>query len=494
MSEEKQTVRCPNCGKEIDVNQKFCTNCGAELNLEDKANETENKFNKSKKIKFVLLILSLILVLGFVACLIFKKVEIVENFENLKTAQHTSSINCDNFKEIDVNTEHEFQYYQDYIQCAFDVNIKKLNKEHKIVEQEPYWDNLDFLLEHVYEDSERYGEGLPNPLPGKYNSLEKIYNAYDKYFIPYHLGKIALGQTPEGPNYMYGQGSWEKYYEVTKDSYDFFKKMAENEQIEIAQNVSSLTDNLLKNNKFKDTYYKDTYIINMLGLLENTDNEKTKEILKKAVIKLWKSQQDHSLSYNLINNSIFEDNALEELNSPNKAKRTSASYNLTTPNQVLAKIDELQARYFSIVKRNNALLDIFGDEECQQDLDELKALFSEVEKNIDKNNYYLQKYHEIEKKYAQNQGETTVDINDFASKHYEAVDNLLNEIYKEVKKKLPEEDFNQLKKGEIQWIKDVNSYQEVFEQQEFGTIRTLVKLGYEINMRNFRALLLMLYI
>ena len=479
-------MNCPNCGKETAKNQKFCPTCGAMISQAETKDETKNEAKGFDKNKLILTIVLLILVCGVFTYFILKKVGATEGVDNINSTQEVSYINCENYKDIDINGQNDFQFYQDYIQCAFDVNIKKLSLEYKIVEQDVYWDNLDFLLEHVYENSEKYGSGLPDPLPGKYNSLEKIYNAYDKYFIPYHLGKIALGQSYEGPDYMYGEGSFEKYYEVAKSSYDYFNKMTENEQIKIASNISNLTDFLLKNNKFKDTYYKDTYITDMLALIENANNNTAKETLKKAVIKLWKSQDEHEVDFYLITGSdIFADSEPQKSNDSDNLKKIS---------QTLPKIDDFQEKYFSIIRRNDALLDIEGNEDSQRDIDELNALFSEVKNNIDKNNRYLQKYNEIENKYAINTGRNTLEMNDFASKNYAAIDGLLNEVYQEVKKTIPEDDFEQLTKSEIKWVKDVDSYYNVFQEKGFGTIRGIVKYGYEINMRSFRTLLLMLYL
>ncbi len=165
-----------------------------------------------------------------------------------------------------------------------------------------------------------------------------------------------------------------------------------------------------------------------------------------------------------------------------------------TPAQILQQIDELQARYFNIVKRNDVLLQIYDSEEHQQDINDLNKLFKEVEEKIDKNNYYLQKYYGIEQQYAQNPGTTQRDMDEFASKEYEAVDGLLNETYQAVKAKIPPEDFKHLITSELQWLKEVEDYYNVYTQQGFGTIGPLINFNYECNMRKFRTLLLMLYL
>ena len=172
---------------------------------------------------------------------------------------------------------------------------------------------------------------------------------------------------------------------------------------------------------------------------------------------------------------------------------TKQEHVIKTPAQTLQQIDELQARYFNIIKRNDVLLQIQDSDEYQQDMKDLNNLFKEVEQKIDKNNYYLQKYYNIKEQYAVNTGNTQSDMNTFASNEYEAVDGLLNETYQAVKAKIPPEDFKQLITSELKWLKEVEDYYKVYEQQGFGTIGSLVHSGYECNMRNFRTLLLMLY-
>ena len=44
---------CRNCGKKLDLNEKYCTNCGAEvfekrINIEEKKNELDSYKRKEK--------------------------------------------------------------------------------------------------------------------------------------------------------------------------------------------------------------------------------------------------------------------------------------------------------------------------------------------------------------------------------------------------------------------------------------------------------------
>ena len=91
-------------------------------------------------------------------------------------------------------------------------------------------------------------------------------------------------------------------------------------------------------------------------------------------------------------------------------------------------------------------------------------------------------------------GETTLEMNQFAKQKYDAFDKLLNDVYGAVKLKISDKDFEKLQIQQRAWLKEVEDYNNVFEAQKFGTIGTLVKLDYEINMRSFRTLLLMMYL
>ncbi len=159
----------------------------------------------------------------------------------------------------------------------------------------------------------------------------------------------------------------------------------------------------------------------------------------------------------------------------------------------LTKIDSYQEQYFKIIKRNDIFLRIESCDECDRDSKELSKLYDVVENQIH-NNYYLQQYIQIEQKFAYNPGETTVEMNEFEDKHYEAVDKLLNETYQAVKKEISEEEFKKLTLSELKWLKEVKNYRKVFEEQQFGTIGSQIFTRYQINMRDFRTLLLMLYL
>jgi len=161
---------------------------------------------------------------------------------------------------------------------------------------------------------------------------------------------------------------------------------------------------------------------------------------------------------------------------------------------ILNEINTYQDKYFKIIKRNNALLDLENRPEVISDLKELKLLFIEIKNKIDKDSKYLFEYEKIKNTYKQNNGSNTFEINEFAKRKFEAYDKLLNDTYKEIQNKLSKDDFEKLRISQIAWLKEVENYKKVFDSKGFGTIGTVIKYDYETNMRAFRTLLLMLYL
>ena len=161
---------------------------------------------------------------------------------------------------------------------------------------------------------------------------------------------------------------------------------------------------------------------------------------------------------------------------------------------VLDAIEDYQKKYFDIVTKNDVLLISERNDEIEKDEKELSKLFDEVKSKINPQNPFLIKFNNIEKKYSENRGNNTFEINQFAEEHYKAVDDLLNEVYLAVKSTLTDDEAADLTKSEIDWLNKVEAYNKHFESMDYGTIAYLVKTGYECNMRSFRTLLLMLYL
>lgn len=178
---------------------------------------------------------------------------------------------------------------------------------------------------------------------------------------------------------------------------------------------------------------------------------------------------------------------------PDDTEAVPADSKPQTASDILFLIDEYQAKYFDIVKRNNVLLNLEESAEADLDREELKELFEEVESKIT-NKHYLNRYKRIQKRYSNCKDTTTPGINDFAERNLEAVDDLLNDVYNRVKIKLSFDDSMKLAASKNKWQKEVTDYEKVYESMDFGTIGTSVLYSYQINMKEFRALLMMLYL
>ena len=179
----------------------------------------------------------------------------------------------------------------------------------------------------------------------------------------------------------------------------------------------------------------------------------------------------------------------------NKINKNSANIvQKRTAKEILAEINELQEYYFKIIKNNHILLQInTSDEKFEQDFLELDDLTRGFTERFDDNNEFLRRYQEISANFSENTGETTYEMIEFEAEHYKAIDKLLNDVYKELKTKLSQEDFEQLKLSQRAWLKEVLDYEKIYKEQEFGSIGPIIKYGYEIDMRSFRILLLLLY-
>ena len=181
------------------------------------------------------------------------------------------------------------------------------------------------------------------------------------------------------------------------------------------------------------------------------------------------------------------------ISAKNVSKKQAQIVNKNTADEKLALIDKYQKKYFEIVKRNDVLLFFDDVPELNNDRDELKKLFAEVQKQV-KNKNYLKEYKQIEKRYSECGELTTPGINEFAQNHYKEVDALLNTVYKEVQSKISPEDFKKLSQSEENWLKEIETYQKTYNAMEFGSLGTSMYYDYQTDMKNFRILLLMLYL
>ena len=162
---------------------------------------------------------------------------------------------------------------------------------------------------------------------------------------------------------------------------------------------------------------------------------------------------------------------------------------------VLNQVEKFQSEYWEIVKRHD-LFFYFGEENLAiaKDMDDLSDLFQLVELSINKDSHYYTKLKNIEERFKNNPGETTYEAKQFEQQYIEAIDSLLNEIYKDIRATIPADDFEKLKRSEIRWLNDIENYRKIYEMQDHGTIGGLLYANFLNSIRKFRILLLMFYI
>ena len=177
----------------------------------------------------------------------------------------------------------------------------------------------------------------------------------------------------------------------------------------------------------------------------------------------------------------------------NSSKGQTKIVNTRTVAGKINLVDKYQDKYFEIIKRNNVLLNTEDSIELNNDRKELDDLFAEVEKQIT-NRSYLRKYKKIQKQFSNCDAETTIGINEFADKNYKAVNSLLNSVYKKAKSKIGSKDLNNFVLSEHKWFQEIEDYSKVYNSMELGTLGASIYYSYQINMKEFRTLLLMLYL
>ena len=169
------------------------------------------------------------------------------------------------------------------------------------------------------------------------------------------------------------------------------------------------------------------------------------------------------------------------------------SKNQKQASEILSVIDDYQKDYFEIIKRNDFLLQWENNKALNKDKKDLDRLYKKVTKQVT-NKYYLRKYKDIQKRYAKCDEITDIGMKDFSDKNYNEINNLLSEVYREVQSKISSDDFEKLAQSETKWLKEVEDYKNVFSTMDYGTIGTLIYYDCQINMTEFRTLLLMLYL
>ena len=166
-----------------------------------------------------------------------------------------------------------------------------------------------------------------------------------------------------------------------------------------------------------------------------------------------------------------------------------------SPQEILADIDRLQAKYFEIIMRHDMLWQVTDDYNGREnDLEDLSILYKEINKKTDKTHPLYKKFKKIVSEDSNESVKDTIELTAIADQYEKNIDDLLNEVYKEIKLKLPEKDFIALRNSQRKWIKDLNAYTQIYDQQDFGSISPLVKYYYEADMKCYRTQLLMMYL
>ncbi len=167
-------------------------------------------------------------------------------------------------------------------------------------------------------------------------------------------------------------------------------------------------------------------------------------------------------------------------------------YYLETFNQ----IEDLQAQYWEIIKRNDLLLYQNKEEngKIKKDKEDLSKLYKTVENNINENLGYYRRLNNTERQYFENtDAQVPYDAIHFAQCYNDAVNDVLNITYKEVKGFLPKNDYAYLKASEKQWLKDVKNYKILMDEKDLGDLGSMTKAYAIADIRKFRILLLTSY-
>lgn len=166
-----------------------------------------------------------------------------------------------------------------------------------------------------------------------------------------------------------------------------------------------------------------------------------------------------------------------------------------TPQEILADIDRLQAKYFEIIMRHDMLWQVTDDYNGREnDLEDLSILYKEINKKTDKTHPLYKKFKKIVSKDSNESVKDSIELTAIAGQYEKNIDDLLNEVYKEIKLKLPEKDFIALRNSQRKWIKDLNAYTQIYDKQDFGSISPLIKYYFEADMKCYRTQLLMMYL
>lgn len=181
-----------------------------------------------------------------------------------------AGVDCSQYPYDENKISEGWDYAHYFLQCTIDKKITPLNRQFKFKEQEEIWDTVNFVLEHKYDDAEKYENGIPKNLPGKYNTMEKLDRAVFKEYTLYELGMIATGKIEYiGPDYMFGDATWKDYYPVVIEKYKDLRNFNELERLVFIQRIENQIEYFRNKATFSNSYYFNTYVMHLIGLAKN---------------------------------------------------------------------------------------------------------------------------------------------------------------------------------------------------------------------------------
>ena len=166
--------------------------------------------------------------------------------------------------------------------------------------------------------------------------------------------------------------------------------------------------------------------------------------------------------------------------------------NLIDYENILLQLNSYQEQYFEICRmiEDNKVSDFEGRSQIDR-------LFVDVTSKLSQSNEYYKRYIKIEpdleeKRYGYEDVPDDYFYNPVSvyTQQYEKYDELLNDLYANIKSQIPTEAFEDLKNSEIQWIKDKEEFLKILPGDEDDRYA----LSYKAEITKYRCLLLMLYL
>ncbi len=350
MSEE--TIKCPNCGKEINVNQKFCTNCGAELCQKEQAPEvsketlqTNNKIKDIVKSKPFVISLSLFVVLIVAAISSFAYITYNNNLASLIVPVEQSQIKQMNSTEM-LNTL--IQQDDDLYKIISKLPKNKVNKVFEI-----FYKNLLSLISNMNVDDLNITDDYVltpktdiigfeiNDWSGVWLNDEYIFNRYSKYLNKSWQEFLELSKNSKKRDI--GFAAYIEKKDIIKEITLWQKFMSKNPNFalneDIKKSIKFLTSNIIYNDYTFYDYNKES--------ISNEQKQGYEEFLKT----IDKNTQEYNIvqnCYNELQKNNFKPNSkfyklLSDYN--NNDKWYEDMYKNALESEKLSKEEENQDKY-----------------------------------------------------------------------------------------------------------------------------------------------------